>query len=320
MELVMDRWQRRMVFVVMPVVMVALVAVPAVLVWGDLPHDVATRFHPDGHATASQPRDTWLVVQLGISLLAAGTLIAIGRRPKPDAPTFAAVAAFVGFLTGSLWCFVTLANEGHVDWHGVEIGTGAIAGALGGAIGWTVPIVLMAKRIAPPRPRYDNRAIPFGADEHPAWFGHTTSVGFALAGAANIVLGVIIVLTTQVWMGLLVAAIGLILASFMSVVVTIDERGLGVRSGALGWPRIRLPLDLVEEAQPVEVRAMAFGGWGYRGSLRLFKRAAWVLRSGEGLRLQLRGGQRFVVSVDDADEAAAVLNGLLARAARAPAG
>ena len=55
------------------------------------------------------------------------------------------MAAFIGFLTGSLWCFVALANEGHADWHDVELGSGAIAGALGGSLGWTIPVVLMAE-------------------------------------------------------------------------------------------------------------------------------------------------------------------------------
>ena len=318
MQLVMDRWQRRMVFGVMPVLLVALVVVPAVLLWGDLPSTVATRFHPDGHATGSQPRELWVAVQLVIALASAGSLVWVGRRPTPDAPMFAAAAAFIGFLTGSLWCFLTLANKGHADWHDVELGAGALFGAIGGAIGWTIPVVLMAKRIAPSRPRYDNEAIPFGPDEHPVWFGHTTSVGFGVAGAVNVALGIAIVLTNDLWVGVLMIVIGAALATFTSVVVTIDERGIAVRSGAFGWPRVRLPLDIVEEAEEVNVSAMGLGGWGYRGSLRLFKKAAWVLRKGEALQVQLRGGQRFTVSIDDADEAAAVLNGLLARAAATP--
>ena len=58
---------------------------------------------------------------------------------------------------------------------------------------------------------------------------------------------------------------------------------------------------------------MEWGGWGYRGSLRLAQRAAWVLRGGEALILDLEGDRRFAVTVDDAPEAASVVNGLLAR-------
>jgi hypothetical protein len=317
MELVMDRWQRRMVFGVVPTVIVGLVVVAMVVTWGDLPDPVATRFHPEGRATGSTPRATWLLLQLVSAALCAGALLRIGRRPTPDSPVVGAVAAFIGCFVGAIGLFIALANDGHGDWHDVTLGPGAVAGALGGAIGWTIPVVLMARRIAPARPAYPNRAIPFGPDDRPAWFGHTHSIGFAVAGAVNIVLGLVVAVTSELWVGLVLVLVGLSVAAFTSVTVTIDERGIGVRSGIVGWPRVRLPLDVVEEAEPTVVRPMAWGGWGYRGSLRLFRRAAWVLRAGEGLQLRLRGGRRFVVSIDDADEAAAVLNGLLAR--RVPA-
>ena len=46
-------------------------------------------------------------------------------------------------------------------------------------------------------------------------------------------------------------------------------------------------------------------GWGYRGSLRLFGRAAVVVRRGERLELSLMGEQSFVVTVDGSATAAA---------------
>ena len=320
MELVMDRWQRRMVFGVMPLAMVALVALPAVLLRNDLPEPLATRFHPDGHATSWTPYATWVVLQLGISLACAIGLVAVGRRPRPDAPVMAALCAFVGFFTGVLFLGTGLANRGVADWHDVTLGDGVLLGGLGGALGWTVPVVMMAKRIAPPYPVYANRSMPFGPDDHAAWFGHTRSAGFAVAGGVNVVLGLVVAVVEQLWVGALLVALGLLLASFATVLVTIDGRGIAIRSGLIGWPRVRFPLSLIEEAEPAEVRPIGLGGWGYRGSLRLFKRAAWVLRAGEGRRLQMRGGQHFLVSIDDAGEAAAVLNGLVARHAATPAG
>jgi hypothetical protein len=315
MELVMDRWQRRVVFVGWPLVIVALVALPLLLVGDHLPDPLATRFHPGGEATGSTPFATWVVVQVVIALLCSTALVRNGRRPTPDTPVIAAVASFIGLFVGWIGWSIAFANEGHDDWHEVTLGAGAIAGALGSAMGCTIPVVLMARRIAPARPPHPSAAIPFGPDEHPAWFGHTRSIGFAVAGAANVALGIVVALMSDAAVGALLAVIGLLLASFASVVVIIDERGVGVRSGLLGWPRLRLPLGLIEEAEPTDVRPLRFGGLGYRGSLRLFRAAAWVLRAGEGLQLQLRGGQRFTVSIDDADEAAAVLNGLVARAA-----
>ena len=45
------------------------------------------------------------------------------------------------------------------------------------------------------------------------------------------------------------------------------------------------------------------------------RRAAWVVRGGSGVRIELTDGAVFAVTVDNADEAAAVLNGLLPAAA-----
>jgi hypothetical protein len=59
----------------------------------------------------------------------------------------------------------------------------------------------------------------------------------------------------------------------------------------------------------IEVRPVQWGGWGYRGSVRVFKKAAVVLRKGPGLRLRLRNGAQFAVTVPGAEPAAALLNG-----------
>jgi hypothetical protein len=44
------------------------------------------------------------------------------------------------------------------------------------------------------------------------------------------------------------------------------------------------------------------GGWGYRGSLRLMRRAALVTRRGNALELELSRRRRFIVTVDEPDE------------------
>jgi hypothetical protein len=51
--------------------------------------------------------------------------------------------------------------------------------------------------------------------------------------------------------------------------------------------------------------------FGYRGSLLVFGSAA-VVRRGPALRLSLRDGKTFLVTVDDAATGAALLNDLIA--------
>ncbi|MHB8295612.1 MAG: hypothetical protein ACYDH5_13515, partial [Acidimicrobiales bacterium] len=96
-----------------------------------------------------------------------------------------------------------------------------------------------------------------------------------------------------------------------SVRVTASAAGVKVAYGPLRWPVTHIPLCRVAHAEAVEVVPI---GWGYRGSLRLFGRAAVIVRKGEGLELSLIGGQSFVVTVDGAGTAAALLNDELTRA------
>ena len=96
------------------------------------------------------------------------------------------------------------------------------------------------------------------------------------------------------------------------VEVCVDEHGLVART-RWGWPRVHFPLEDIEAVTALDVRPSRWGGWGYRGSVRLVRRAAWVLHRGPGIRLELTRSREFVVAVDDAEAGAAALDGLLTR-------
>jgi hypothetical protein len=126
-------------------------------------------------------------------------------------------------------------------------------------------------------------------------------------------LGFIVAAVTgnYVWMLLIVA--GLAVLSLTSITVEISRDALTVRYyGGARWPATRIPLSEVREVAVVEVNPSASGGWGYRGSLRLFGRAAVILRRGPGLRLLLDGGRRFLVTVDNPEGAVQILQQLVA--------
>jgi len=61
------------------------------------------------------------------------------------------------------------------------------------------------------------------------------------------------------------------------------------------------------------VRPMKWGGWGYRGSLKLMNQAALVHRAGPGIRLDLDGGKIFVVTIDEPEQPVALLNAMVDR-------
>jgi hypothetical protein len=78
-----------------------------------------------------------------------------------------------------------------------------------------------------------------------------------------------------------------------------DGPALEVRYGPGGVVRQVFTRDRLQAARVTSLGLGAFGGWGYRGSLRLLKRAALVTRGGDALTVTLVGGGVFTVSVDD---------------------
>jgi len=97
---------------------------------------------------------------------------------------------------------------------------------------------------------------------------------------------------------LLLAA--LVALAHVEVVVSASTEGprLEVRY-AFGLLVQGFPASSILSAAAVTRSMMEMGGWGYRGSLRLFRYAALVTRSGVALELRLVNGRRFVVTVDE---------------------
>lgn len=120
------------------------------------------------------------------------------------------------------------------------------------------------------------------------------------AGGVGILLGVTVLMAG-------------VTASMSVFRVRIDEAGLAVDS-AVGWPRVRIPLDDIRRAEAVpHVSPMGeFGGWGMRWALG--GGSGVVLRSGPAIRVQRRSGKVFTVTVDDAETGAALLQALVERA------
>lgn len=100
---------------------------------------------------------------------------------------------------------------------------------------------------------------------------------------------------------ILVLAIALPMLAFR---VRVDSSGIVARSLA-GWPATRVRASDVALVSVAQVEPFAeFGGWG----LRFVPGAtALVMRPGEALVVTRQSGRRFVVTVDDADTAAALL-------------
>ncbi|MEW2522555.1 hypothetical protein [Actinacidiphila alni] len=109
-------------------------------------------------------------------------------------------------------------------------------------------------------------------------------------------------------------AVGLLVlfgtVAFTHVRVRVDHDAVDVRCGHIGVPRRRIPLEQVSGAQLAPlVSPRNWGGWGYRW--RPEKGTAVVVRRGQGLVIDLGGGRRFTVTVDDAQGAVDTIRDLL---------
>jgi hypothetical protein len=125
------------------------------------------------------------------------------------------------------------------------------------------------------------------------------------AAVAVLVVGIVLTAVTAVALPVIVCVIAAVTVfAFRHITVEVDETHL-VTTFALPMVKVRLPLTEIERLEYVpDLRPVRYGGWGYRGSLRLLKRAAVILRRGPGVIFALTGERRYIVTVDDAESLA----------------
>jgi len=177
-------------------------------------------------------------------------------------------------------------------------------------------VICSTMHAAPSARNWSGEARNWSGEAHNGWFpllmvlvlGHGAVTGAALAkgSSAAPLLNLAHVLALAVF------------ELFARVRVTISEHELSIRYGYIGWLCQRVPLERVASARAFELRPLEYGGWGYRGSLRLFGRASCVVRGGPALELTMERGRRFSVTLDGADAAARWVNSALARRTARP--
>ncbi len=84
----------------------------------------------------------------------------------------------------------------------------------------------------------------------------------------------------------------------------VDAERVTVGFGPFGLPRITWPMAVIDDVVVLDVEPLAYGGWGYR---ILPGVRAVVLRRGEGIRLSCTGKPDLVITIDEAQSAAAVI-------------
>lgn len=317
-----------LVAVLLPILIVLAGLVVIAVALPDLPDPVATHWGAGGAPDDFGP--VWLpMVLLAICGIGLPVLLAIltlpGLRRGDHGMAYPFLAATALGLATLLTVLVTAstvrqagladAADGPMIW--LPLAAGLAAGAAAGAAGW----FLQPRRRFVPTAAAPATPAVLASGERVAWLQRVPIArgGRLLLIGALVLLAVMTVVTTlgsadtaAVWiMGAVTVLMALLVVSTLVFHVRVDEDGLTVTSAA-GWPRTRVPIGDVATAAAVEVNPMAeFGGWGLRWGPG--GRFGVVLRIGEGIEVTRRSGRTFVVTVDDAQTGASLLNALAAR-------
>jgi hypothetical protein len=295
---------RNILGIVVPIALVVLTLLPLFLYQDRLPDPLATHW-----GAAGRPNDTMSFNFLVVFEWAA-------RRNPAHRGQITRLVAVLTFIATTVavtsWRVVT-ANLDVEDWTRADaVGVIDVLSALALAALVAAIAVMMARRLeTAPIPETPLPSAGLKPGARAVWIGTARSwwawpLVLGIGG-----FGVYQILNRGPMPGLVFVLIGLVMLIFTSVRVVADRRGVHIGFGPIGWPRKNISLGRIRRASKLEVIPMEHGGWGYRGSLRFFGRAAIVLRGGDGLQLDLADDKVLTITVDNAEEGAGLLNDLV---------
>jgi len=320
-----DRIRKLLIGVIVPIVIALGGAALIAAALPDLPDPVAIHWGASGEADGFGPAATNLVIllvficaySLFTVLITRGEGFSASQKVMLTTAPFLAVL-LTAILAGSLWMQRGLTDATLAPSVLPLLLVGTVVG-LGVAIGsWFLlpsTSVRAAEQSAAP-------SMQLGATQRAVWMRRSAPTGTAqvfIIGTLALVTTVTIValvlaappLLTAVYGGFMVL-IALVVAASVYWRVQVTSQGFVARS-ALGIPRFAVPLADIDEATVITVNPVRdFGGWGLRwGGLGRF---GIVTRAGEAIEIRRTNGKHLIVTVDDASQAAALLNALTTRA------
>ena len=296
----------------------ALVGVALTLsVRDELPASIAVHWgldgHPDRYASVAVAAGTSAAMTALLPLLLVGLGAAVHRSGR--GPLAGLAGALAVLLFGLGFGGLTSQRPGvppqafPTPWV-VPTLVGAVA--VGLALWWW-------GRLVPPPLDATRRPVPADAPRldvpdttRLAWTGRAAlpARGVVLIVVVALLPLLLVAVVGQPWVLLLLAALVALLVVTCSARVVVDADGLRITSLFVTWGRV--PLRRVARADVTTVSPLReFGGWGWR--IGRDGRRGFVTRGGEALVVERVGEPPVVVTVDDAAEAAAVLNTLAAR-------
>jgi hypothetical protein len=144
-------------------------------------------------------------------------------------------------------------------------------------------------------------------------FAVPTAAVFAVIGIImSIALAPILTWAGSIACGALVVVAGICVLAVYKIRATVSDTGLTIEYFPfLGCPTTRINASEIQSVEAIHAEPREHAGWGYRGSIRLYGRAALNLRRGPGIALTLTKDRSFVLTIDDADGATGALGRIL---------
>jgi hypothetical protein len=308
--------KRTVLGLVVPFAWLVAAVAPFAVAWHHLPDPIATHWTLFGDPNGAMPLVTAAALHGGVALLAAiGAFVVTrpGDHPRGIA-TGVGLATFVGSLVAAIAVAVVIANYKAGGWRDAHQNTLALLLAPAFACIATALASRAARSLEPAaRVAVPLSTVGLAATERAAWAGRARNRGFAVGGIAALAVAAVAYGLGNTPTAITLAIVGIVMVPFAELHARVDDRGLVVGFGPIAWPRIHVALADIRTARAIDVEPMKHGGWGYRGSLTVFGKAAAIVRGGDGLELQLDGNRTLIVSTDDAATAAGLLNDLVRR-------
>jgi len=317
----MSRWRARFwLGVGLPTAILAVGYIPFVLLRSELPDRLATHFDGAGRADDSMAVGSFLGVtgaMVGVGL-ALCVWLARSRRPVPVGvgSTVGFLGPFVAALAGGIVATTAVSQRGIDNWTDAPNAWWSLIVAVVAALLAGIAGARCGSHLGVPgsgRDAVDTPVMDLSDAEQAVWTTSLRSTPLHLLGLSCAIVGVVLFAAATPWLGVGVLVSAVPLSALATVRVRVDRTGLGVSYGWLPWPRTAVSVERIEAASIIDVRPMEWGGWGYRGSLKVMNQAAVVHRAGPGIRLDLTNGKVFVVTVDEPATGVALLNAQIQR-------
>jgi hypothetical protein len=282
--------------------------------WADrLPDPIAT--HWNSGPNGSSPLGVFVTVCLALGAVATALLAVTAvnalRRGRPMPRLSVGVGAGFAALPPGVLLAVLVPNLDAPDWQAARSVVDVVVFLLGAAAVGVVAAFTGGLPAPVPEHRADRPSVGLQPGQRAFWSSRAANAAMlwalALIPVAIALVPVGVSWPTALWIAFVAATVT---ALTYRLKAKVDATGVTIRFGLLGFPWRHLKLSTIREATARELETFGDGGLGLRFN-PVTGTTAYKVRGGPALALTLENGRTVLVSVDDPETGAGLLNDLI---------